>query len=104
VDVRDENRPDVLECGGVDASSAAQVEDPAAQHGIGDNEQAVQPDRGAAVPEPCDALQRELSRRSESTASFDIESVTRSVSMLSTASTGIASGRVPKWWPVCNTT
>jgi hypothetical protein len=40
--------------------------------------------------------QRELSRRNESTESFDMRSVTRSVSMLSTVSTGIASGRAPK--------
>ena len=52
MDVRDEDGVDSAERERIDGSLAPQMEDPPAQHGIGDEEEAVELDPGAAMPQP----------------------------------------------------
>ena len=52
VGVRDEDHADAVDCSPGDRFLPAEVDDPAAEHRVGDDHEAVEPDRGAAVPEP----------------------------------------------------
>jgi hypothetical protein len=56
--MRDEDRVDMGKRVRIDGGPAPEMQDAPPQHRIGDDEEAVEPDRGAAVPEPGDAVSR----------------------------------------------